>query len=71
LDAGYTLFRLLRRGSLFSNFHNSKIDGLIDEGRFTTDTQKRLKLYLDVTRLVKEEVPYAFAYQFYNLYGVS
>jgi peptide/nickel transport system substrate-binding protein len=70
-DAGYALFRLLRSGSLFSNFHNPQIDALIDEGRSTTDRQKRLKAYYDVAKLIKEEVPYAFTYQFHYLYGIN
>ena len=70
-NAGYALFRLLRSGSLFSNFHHPQIDALIDEGRFTTDRQKRLRIYSDVAKLIKEEVPYAFTYQFYYLYGIN
>lgn len=70
-DAGSALFRMLRSGSLFSNFHHPQIDALIDEGRSTTNRQKRLKIYSDVAKLIKEEVPYAFTYQFYYLYGVN
>ncbi len=70
-DAGAALFRLLRSGSLFSNFYHPQIDALIDEGRATTDRQKRLKIYSDIAKLIKEEVPYAFTYQFYYLYGVN
>jgi peptide/nickel transport system substrate-binding protein len=70
-DAGSALFRVLRSGSLFSNFHHPQIDALIDEGRSTTNRQKRLKIYSEVAKLIKEEVPYAFTYQFYYLYGIN
>ncbi len=70
-DAGSALFRMLRSGSLFSNFRSPRIDALIDEGRLTTDPQKRLKIYSEVAKLIQEEVPYAFTYQFYYLYGIN
>jgi peptide/nickel transport system substrate-binding protein len=70
-DAGSVLYRFLRTGSLFNNFHSPLIDALIDEGRFTTGRQKRLKIYSDVAKLIKEEVPYAFTYRYYYLYGIN
>lgn len=34
------------------------------------DKQKRPKIYSDVTRLTMEEVPWTFAYQQIDLYGM-
>jgi len=70
-DGGAALFRILRSGSLFCVFHDQKMDKLIDEGRFTVDRQKRLKIYSGLAKLIKEEVPFAFSYQSFSLYGVN
>jgi len=70
-DGGAALFRTFRSGSLFCVFRNPGFDSLIDEGRFTTDRQKRVKIYSEVAKLIKEEVPFAFSYQSFSLYGVN
>jgi peptide/nickel transport system substrate-binding protein len=35
------------------------------------DKAKRLKIYFEACRIVKEEVPFAFMYEQIDLYGVS
>jgi len=70
-DADATLFPLLRTGQVLSHFTNPKLDELIDQGRSIMDKQKRQQIYTQASQLIKEEVPWAFAYQQMDIYGVS
>ncbi len=70
-DADGTLFPLLRTGQVLSHYSNAKLDSLIEEGRSVMDKSKRQKIYSEAAKLVKEEVPWAFAYQQMDIYGVS
>jgi peptide/nickel transport system substrate-binding protein len=70
-DADGTLFPLFRTGQVLSYFSNSKLDGLIDQGRITMDKEKRQQIYADASRLMKEEVPCAFIYEQMDIYGIS
>ena len=71
LDAGNSLFLLLRSGQVYSNFSNPKLDVLIDEVNTTMNKKKRQKIYSDAAKLIKEEAPWAFAYQQMDIYGVN
>lgn len=71
LDAGNSLFLLLRTGQVYSNFSNPGLDVLLDDVNNTMNKKKRQKIYSDAARLIKEEVPWAFAYQQINIYGVN
>ena len=70
-DADATLFPLLRTGQVLSHYTNPKLDALIDEGRSIMDKKKRQKIYSDASKLMKEDVPWAFQYQQMDIYGVS
>ena len=71
LDAGNSLFLLLRSGQVYSNFSNPRLDVLLDELNTTLNQKKRQKIYSDSARLIEREVPWAFAYQEIDIYGVN
>jgi peptide/nickel transport system substrate-binding protein len=70
-DGGAALYNILRSGGQFSNFHNPKLDALIDDARFTMDKEKRLHAMNEAYKIIKDEVPFAFAYQQIYLYGLN
>ncbi|MCX5915547.1 MAG: ABC transporter substrate-binding protein [Deltaproteobacteria bacterium] len=70
-DADATLFPMMRTGQVLSHYSNPKLDAMIEEGRSIMDKAKRQKIYSEAAKLVKEEVPWAFAYQQIDIYGVS
>jgi len=71
MDADGTFFPLLRTDQILSHYSNPSLDDLIEQGRSTMDKAKRLKIYSEACRIVKEEVPFAFMYEQIDLYGVS
>jgi peptide/nickel transport system substrate-binding protein len=71
LNAGNSLFLLLRSGQIYSNFSNPGLDILLDEVNTTMNKIKRRKIYSDVAKLINEEVPWAFAYQPIDIHGVN
>jgi peptide/nickel transport system substrate-binding protein len=70
-DADATLFPMLRTGQVLSHYSNAKLDSMIEEARSIMDKSKRQKIYSEAAKLVKEEAPWAFAYQQMDIYGVS
>ncbi len=70
-DADATLFPMLRTGQVLSHYSNAKLDAMIEEARSIMDKNKRQKIYSEAAKLVKEEAPWAFAYQQMDIYGVS
>jgi len=48
-------------------YSNPRLDRLIDEGRRTTDQQKRKQIYDEVQRIVAEELPYINLWYFDNV----
>lgn len=70
-DADGTFFPLLRTQQVLSHFSNEPLDRLIDQGRSIMDRAKRQKIYSQSCKVFEEEVPWAFAYQQMDIYGVS
>jgi peptide/nickel transport system substrate-binding protein len=70
-DADGTFFPLLRTKQVLSHFTHPQLDGLIDRGRSIMDRAERQKLYSQASKIFQEEVPWAFAYQQIDIYGVS
>jgi peptide/nickel transport system substrate-binding protein len=56
------------RGSNYVSFRNDKADGLIERVRRSLDFKERQKLLKRFHRLVAEEQPYTFLFNFFNLY---
>ena len=70
-DPDATLFYVLRSGQVWTNFTNPQMDALIDRARITMDKETRRKVYSDVCKLYKEDVPWAFCYQQIDVYGAN
>jgi peptide/nickel transport system substrate-binding protein len=70
-DADFTINPLMRTGKLLGNVSFPKLDALIDQGISTMDPKKRQKIYSDAVKVMKEEVPWAWAYQQVDIYGVN
>jgi peptide/nickel transport system substrate-binding protein len=70
-DADFTINPLMRSGLLLSNVSFPKLDALIDQGISTMDPKKRLQIYSEAVKVIKEEVPWAWAYQQVDIYGVN
>jgi peptide/nickel transport system substrate-binding protein len=43
----------------------------LDQGQATMDQNKRLKIYSEAGKVIKEDVAWAFAYQQVDIYGVN
>jgi peptide/nickel transport system substrate-binding protein len=56
------------RGSNYVSFKNPKADDLIERVRRSLDFKERQKLLQRFHRLVADEQPYTFLFNFYNLY---
>lgn len=70
-DPDATLFYVLRSGQVWTNFTNPQMDALIDRARITMDKETRRKIYSDVSKLYREEVPWAFCWQQIDVYGAT
>ncbi|MBM4331796.1 MAG: ABC transporter substrate-binding protein [Deltaproteobacteria bacterium] len=70
-DADFTISPLMRTGKLLSAVSFPKLDELIDQGISTMDQKKRLKIYSDAAKIIREEVPWAWTYQQVDIYGVN
>ena len=70
-DADYTISPLMRTAQRLSNYSNPKLDALIDQGATTMDPKKRQKIYSEAMKLIHEDVPWVWAYQQVDIYGVN
>ncbi|HSR12693.1 MAG TPA: ABC transporter substrate-binding protein, partial [Thermodesulfobacteriota bacterium] len=70
-DADFTINPLMRSGMLLSNLNFPALDKLIDEGISTMDAKKRLKIYSDAAKVIKEEAMWGWMYQQVDIYGAS
>lgn len=70
-DADFTIAPLMRTGKLLSNVSFPNLDHLIDQGISTLDQKKRLNIYSEALKIIKEEVPWAWTYQQIDIYGVN
>ncbi len=71
MDADGTFFPLLRTNQVLSHFSSTSLDSLIEQARSVMSQEKRRKIYSEACKVYQEEVPWAFAYQQVDIYGVS
>jgi len=71
MDAEGIYVPLFRSGSLLSNYHNTDLDGMVDEAQRTMDEKKRLEIYYRINKLWLEDAAAMPLYQQLDLYGVS
>ena len=70
-DADFTINPLMRTGKLLSNVSFPKLDALIDQGISTMDPKKRQKISSEASKVIHEEVLWAWTYQQMDIYGVN
>ncbi len=58
-------------GLNLTSFSNRQADTILEEARNTIDAQKRILLYVDLQKIIANEVPAIFLYQKSYLYAVS
>src|SRR5690606_4458758 len=58
----YTLWHSTQTGSNITNFNNSRVDKLLEDGRLELNTQERRQIYLDFQRFLVEETPAIFLF---------
>lgn len=64
IDPDGWYYRQYHSEGSWNRFHyaNDKVDSLLEDGRTTTDTQKRADIYSQVDQIVSEEVPMTYLY---------
>jgi peptide/nickel transport system substrate-binding protein/oligopeptide transport system substrate-binding protein len=60
----YTLFHSsnIKNGYNFSGINDKKLDELLDQARFETETKKRIELYRNAEKLIVDKAPWIFLY---------
>jgi peptide/nickel transport system substrate-binding protein len=71
MDAEGIYVPLFRSGNLLSNYHNTDLDGMVDEAQRTMDEKKRLEIYYRINKLWLEDAAAMPLYQQLDLYGAS
>ncbi len=61
----YTLWHSFQENNI-TNFKSTRIDTLLEDGRKTTDTSERVKIYQDFQKYLQDEQPASFLYFPYN-----
>ena len=70
-DASYVFDFIVRSDGLIRTIQNEKIDDLLQQGRTTTDQEKRDDYYQEAVELVQKQAPCIFLYKQPVLYGMS
>nr|AGF93164.1 oligopeptide ABC transporter substrate-binding protein [uncultured organism] len=70
-DASYVFDFIVRSDGLIRTIQNEEIDKLLQQGRTTTDQQKRDDYYQETVELVQKQAPCVFLYKQPVLYGMS
>src|SRR5216110_1388487 len=63
MDAETIYTPLFKTGSLLSNYHNTDLDGMVDEATSIMDERKRLEQYHRINKLWVDEMPAVPLYQ--------
>ncbi|MDT9155871.1 hypothetical protein RSW20_24350, partial [Escherichia coli] len=64
-DPDPQMYANFRSGSpvALANYSNKELDGLLDQARTTADTDKRIDLYCQITRLINKEAIWFWNFQ--------
>lgn len=54
-----------------TNFHTPELDAMIEEAAATVDEEERLALYREIQQYIRDQAPYIFLYDQYDIYGIS
>jgi peptide/nickel transport system substrate-binding protein len=66
-----TCFSSTVKGIPWLGYANPRVDDLIDRAGRTMDTQQRVQMYRDIVNTVREDAPWVFLHQLYDIYGVQ
>lgn len=58
----YSIWHSTQKNTNITNYQNSRIDKLLEDGRGEIDINTRIKIYLDFQRFLVEDAPVAFLY---------
>jgi peptide/nickel transport system substrate-binding protein len=70
-DADGILWDMLHSTSIFSYYHNTELDALLDEARGILESEKRMELYSTAQKLIREECPIIFMWGLHTVWGVN
>ena len=70
-DADNTLSSTLTSDAVTSTYANPALDKLVDAARYEVDTAKRKALYAKAMRIIHDEAPWLFLFQYEDLYATS
>ena len=58
-------------GRAETRFSTPELDAMIEEAARTVDTQARYDLYGQIQRYIRDQAPYIFLYDQFDIYGIS
>ena len=70
-DADGTLYPLFHSGTVWSNYNNPQMDGLLDQARSTLDQTQRAGLYKQALQILHDDVPGIPLWQQMAIYGMT
>ena len=70
-DADNTLSSTLTSDANTSTYANPALDRLVDAARYELDTAKRKALYAKALRMIHDDAPWLFLFQYEDLYATS
>jgi peptide/nickel transport system substrate-binding protein len=66
-----TCFSSKVKGLPWLGYANPQVDDLIERAGVTMDTTQRVQMYRDVVKMIRDDAPWVFLHQLYDVYGVS
>jgi peptide/nickel transport system substrate-binding protein len=66
-----TCFHSKVKGIPWLGYENPQVDTLIDTAGGTMDAAQRVQMYRDAVKIIREDAPWVFLHQLYDVYGVS
>jgi len=57
------------QGSNVTQYSNPRVDELLKQGRSTFDQEERRKIYSQVQRIIREELPFLPVFSYSNILG--
>jgi len=66
-----TCFSSKVKGLPWLGYANPQVDSLIDQAGRTMDATQRVQTYRDVVNTIRDDAPWVFLHQLYDVYGVS
>jgi peptide/nickel transport system substrate-binding protein len=66
-----TCFHSKVKGIPWLGYENPQVDSLIDTAGSTMDPAQRVQMYRDIVKVIRDDAPWVFLHQLYDVYGVS